>query len=76
MALIYLIIQCKRRKKTKCKFHTNFPVENDDNIMLESSLPLIIIVLSMAEVTQLIAAICSLQKRNSSKFMYELDVFV
>lgn len=43
--------------------HTNFPVENDDNMMLESSLPLIIIVLSIAEVTQITAAICSL-KRN------------
>lgn len=52
--------------KNKWQFHTNFPVENDDNMMLESSLPLIIIVLSIAEVTQLTAAICSLQ-RNSPK---------
>lgn len=41
--------------------HTNFPVENDDNIILESSLPLMIIVLSIAEVTQITAAMCSLK---------------
>lgn len=58
----------KERKRKKIKMsrasHTNFPVENDDNIMLESSLPLMIIVLSIADVTQITGAICSLKKRN------------
>lgn len=52
-----------QKRKMSRVLHTNFPVENDDNMMLESSLPLIIIVLSIAEVTQITAAICSL-KRN------------
>lgn len=51
----------KKKKRENCQIHTNFPVENDDNIMLESSLPLIIMVLSIADVTQLTGATCSLQ---------------
>lgn len=60
----------KRRKKVeyvKSALHTNFPVENDESIMLESSLPLMIIVLSIADVTQLTAAMCSLQRQRKKK---------
>lgn len=42
-------------------FHTNFPVENEDNTMFESSPPLIMMLLSIAEVTQSTAAVCSLE---------------
>lgn len=45
-------------------FRTNFPVANEDNTMLESSPPLIIMLLSIAEVTQSTAAVCSLEWNN------------
>lgn len=48
--------------ENKFSNHTNFPVVNDESIMLESSLPLIIMLFSMADVTQITAAICSLRQ--------------
>lgn len=56
--------------------HTNFPVENDDNIMLESSLPLMIIVLSIAEVTQITGAICSLNREQKKKKKIRTGKFI